>query len=109
MAERVLVTGTNGFVGKAVYNRLLEAGYAVRAGIDDSGQWPTLKAVIQQLYELRNLILLGGLSCFLCDISSGRAARRADWKPMRVRQFGAYLGCFWDEQFNSRDSGMVHG
>jgi nucleoside-diphosphate-sugar epimerase len=48
---RVLVTGANGFVGKAVCRRLLEAGYVPRAGLRSRTSWPELQAATPGLTE----------------------------------------------------------
>jgi nucleoside-diphosphate-sugar epimerase len=42
----VLVTGADGFVGKALCRRLLEAGYAPRAALRSDASWPALHAAV---------------------------------------------------------------
>ena len=48
---KVLVTGADGFVGKAVCRRLLRAGYAPRAGLWGSVLWPALQTATPGLSE----------------------------------------------------------
>jgi len=48
---KVLVTGADGFVGKALCRRLLQAGYAPRAGLWSREQWPGLEAATPGLGE----------------------------------------------------------
>ena len=51
MKEKVLVTGANGFVGKALCRRLLQGGYAPRAGLQSRALWPELQAATPGLCE----------------------------------------------------------
>jgi nucleoside-diphosphate-sugar epimerase len=57
--KRVLVTGANGFVGKAVCRRLLGAGYTPRAGLRNASLWPALKAATPGLDEFATIGDLG--------------------------------------------------
>ena len=59
MRQKVLVTGADGFVGKAMCRRLLEAGYAPRAGLRSGGLWPALQAATPGLSEFAVLRDLG--------------------------------------------------
>ena len=56
---KVLVTGADGFVGKALCRRLLQGGYALRAGLWNSALWPALQAVTPGLSEFAILGDLG--------------------------------------------------
>jgi nucleoside-diphosphate-sugar epimerase len=56
---RILVTGANGFVGRAVCRRLLEAGYVPRAGLRSRTSWPALQAATPGLSEYAILGDLG--------------------------------------------------
>jgi len=49
--EKVLVTGADGFVGKVVCRRLLEAGYTPRAALWNAELWPKLQAATSGLSE----------------------------------------------------------
>ena len=51
MREKVLVTGADGFVGKVVCRRLLQAGYTPRAGLWNAELWPNLQAATSGLSE----------------------------------------------------------
>ena len=51
MKEKVLVTGANGFVGKTLCRRLLQGGYAPRAGLQSRALWPELQAATPGLSE----------------------------------------------------------
>jgi len=48
---KVLVTGADGFVGRAVCRRLLEAGYSTCAGLRSGTPWPALQATTPGLIE----------------------------------------------------------
>ena len=72
MTERVLVTGADGFVGKAVCRRLLAAGYKLRAGLWNAELWPVLESVTPGLSEFAVIGDLGAspnLSAALEDVS----------------------------------------
>ncbi len=56
---KVLVTGAGGFVGKVLCRRLLEAGYAPRAGLRSGAPWPALQAATPGLSEFAMLGDLG--------------------------------------------------
>lgn len=58
MSERVLVTGSNGFVGKYVCRKLLASGYIPVAGVRDLRVWLELQRAIPGLTEVS---LLGDL------------------------------------------------
>jgi len=51
MSDKVLVTGADGFVGRALCRRLLQAGYAPRAGLWSGALWPALQAATPGLSE----------------------------------------------------------
>jgi nucleoside-diphosphate-sugar epimerase len=48
---QVLVTGADGFVGKALCRMLLQAGYAPRAGLQSRSLWPELQAATPGLSQ----------------------------------------------------------
>jgi nucleoside-diphosphate-sugar epimerase len=48
---KVLVTGADGFVGKALCRSLLQHGYAPRAGLQSRALWPELQAATPGLSE----------------------------------------------------------
>src|SRR5471030_695226 len=48
---RILVTGANGFVGRVLCRRLLDAGYVPRAGLRSRTSWPELQAATPGLSE----------------------------------------------------------
>ncbi len=58
MNERVLVTGSNGFVGKYVCHKLLASGFTPVAGVRDPRVWPELQRAVPGLTEVS---LLGDL------------------------------------------------
>jgi lipopolysaccharide/colanic/teichoic acid biosynthesis glycosyltransferase/nucleoside-diphosphate-sugar epimerase len=55
----ILVTGADGFVGKVVCRRLLQAGYVPRAALRSANLWPSLQAAIP---EMKEWISIGDLS-----------------------------------------------
>ena len=59
MSEAILVTGADGFVGKAVCRGLLRAGYNPRAGLQSCALWPELRAAAK---GLREFSVIGDLS-----------------------------------------------
>src|ERR1017187_3952237 len=68
---KVLVTGADGFVGKAVCRRLLEASYAPRAGLRSGVLWPGLRAAVPGLSEFAVIGDLGAnpdLNCALENV-----------------------------------------
>jgi UDP-glucose 4-epimerase len=73
MTERVLVTGADGFVGRAVCRKLLESGYTPVAGLRNADRWPALQAATPGLSEFAVLGDLGAnpnLSAALEDVSA---------------------------------------
>jgi nucleoside-diphosphate-sugar epimerase len=48
---KVLVTGADGFVGRALCRKLLKGGYAPRAGLQSRVRWPELQAAMPGLNE----------------------------------------------------------
>jgi nucleoside-diphosphate-sugar epimerase len=70
--SKVLVTGADGFVGKTVCRRLIEAGYTPRAGLWNAELWPALQAATPGLSEFAVIGDLGAnpnLSAALKDVS----------------------------------------
>jgi UDP-glucose 4-epimerase len=59
MREKVLVTGADGFVGKALCRSLLKGGYAPRAGLWSGVLWPALQAATPGLSEFAHIGDLG--------------------------------------------------
>jgi UDP-glucose 4-epimerase len=67
-----LVTGADGFVGKAVCRRLLAADYALRAGLWNAELWPALQAAVPGVSEFAVIGDLGenpNLPAALEDVS----------------------------------------
>jgi nucleoside-diphosphate-sugar epimerase len=56
---KVLITGADGFVGRAVCRRLLEIGLIPRAGLWNAGLWSALKAATPGLDEFATIGDLG--------------------------------------------------
>ena len=56
---KLLVTGADGFVGSVLCRRLLQAGYAPRAGIRSGVLWPALQVATPGLSEFAILGDLG--------------------------------------------------
>ncbi len=55
MTERVLVTGADGFIGRYVCRRLIEAGYIPQAGVRDLAKWPELQRAVPGLGDFSHL------------------------------------------------------
>jgi nucleoside-diphosphate-sugar epimerase len=59
MNERVLVTGADGFVGRYVCRKLVEAGYSLRAGVRNVDSIPGLQRAVPGLSDSASLGDLG--------------------------------------------------
>lgn len=73
MSDRILVTGADGFVGKAVCRKLFVSGLVPRAGLWNASLWPALKAAITGLDEFATIGDLGAspdLCSALHDVSA---------------------------------------
>lgn len=59
MAERVLVTGADGFVGRCVCRKLIQSGFIPRAGLRSPELWPQLQRSVPGMDEFS---IMGDLS-----------------------------------------------
>ena len=71
--KKVLLTGADGFVGRVVCRRLLDAGLTPRAGLWNASLWPVLQTAVPGLDEFAAIGDLGAtpeLSSALRDVSA---------------------------------------
>ena len=93
MNERVLVTGSNGFVGRYVCRKLIASGFTPVAGVRDPKVWPELQRAVPGLTEVSSLGDLGanpdlrdslsGVSVFVHLAARVHVMRESAHDPLR--------------------------